>query len=359
MRSTLPHLRARSFVLSRALVRSTWRSAFGLAIAAGVVACSASRHDVDTGDDTPTGDPVDTNEAIVHGAADGTHHPAVMALVIDDPAGVELCTGALVAPDVVLTARHCVSRLRSEAVSCPATGPQVTGNRDPKTIAVVASNVVSGAKAAAYGAEIVTPKGDALCDADIALLRLDRKIDGVEPLSFDRDDVGGTLTGKTVTSVGYGLTKNDGGKPGVRRFRSHVAIESDTHTEFVVGESTCSGDSGGPAIDEADGTILGVVSRGGADCTGASTHNVYTRIDAFLPLIRSVVGSSGGSGPTSPPASDLGAPCKTGTTCSAGVCVEPAGYCSHDCGKGKGRCEKGYKCTHKKKGDVGVCTKKS
>src|SRR5580765_843532 len=121
------------------------RSGLGLAIVvAGVFACSASRNDLDGGD-TPTGDPVDTNEAIVHGALDGARHPAVVALVIRDPRAIELCTGSLVAPDVVLTARHCVSELKSDAVSCPTAQPQITGDRDPSTIAVVTASSVRGA----------------------------------------------------------------------------------------------------------------------------------------------------------------------------------------------------------------------
>src|SRR5439155_24528777 len=136
-----------------------------------------------------------------------------------------------VAPDVVLTARHCVSHLKSDAVDCPASGPQLAGNRDPKTITVITADTIAGARIAATGAEVITPKGDVLCNADIALLRIDRKITGIQPLPFDRDDVGGSLAGKTVTSIGYGLTKTDGGTPGIRRFRTHVAIESQSRDE--------------------------------------------------------------------------------------------------------------------------------
>lgn len=377
MSLVLSRARARASVFSRAWLRT----GLSLALVSGALACSAANQDGATADDVPTGDPVETSEAIVHGAVDHGRHPAVVALVIEDASGTALCTGALIAPDVVLTARHCVSVLASDAVDCPSSGPQVTGDRDPSTISVVVDDSIKSAAPAATGVEIVTPRGDSLCDADIALLRLDHPIDGIEPLSIATDDAGAPLDGKKVVTVGYGLSKNSGGSAGIRRFRSHVAVHTSSNAEFVVGESTCQGDSGGPAIDEDDGSILGVVSRGGAKCTGKSANNIYTRVDAFLPLIESVLGPTtppppddGDAGTTSgggkhhgkkkkkPPATDIGTPCTSGSTCSAGICVENkevgGRYCSHECGKGKGRCEKGWKCTHKKKGDAGVCTKK-
>ena len=364
----------RVLVSSRALVRS-----FGaLLLLASGTACSASRHDTGGNDDVPSGDVVDTSDAIVHGAADRGRHPGVVALVIHGTDGTHLCSGALIAPDVVLTARHCVSVLASDAIDCPASGPQVGANRAPSSIEIVTDDVVDGATSAAVGVEIVTPPGDTLCGQDLALVRLDRAIAGIEPLSVDRDPK--PLDGERITAIGYGLNRNEPGKAGIRRFRSHVRVTSSSDTEFEVGESTCQGDSGGPAIDETDGTIVGVVSRGGGSCSGKSAMNVYTRLDPFLTMIEGVIGAgpeapdgsedagapAGDAGhgrkhkPKTPkaPKTDVGDPCKTGATCSAGVCVEPAGYCSHPCGKGHGRCERGYHCSRTKKGELGVCTKK-
>ena len=366
--SSRAHVRAG--LTSRALVLK-----LGIAgVFALVAACSAS-HPVDSSaDDTPSGPAVDTSEAIVHGAVDKGHHPAVVALVLDGGDHTGLCSGSLIAPDVVLTARHCVEELKSEMIDCPAKGPQFGKKRAASSISVIVDANAGAAKsAAAVGAEIITPPGSTLCNADIALIRLDRKIEGIEPLTLSVDDAGNDLAGLRVVTVGYGLTGNGTkGKAGERRFRSHVAIESSTVTEFTVGESTCQGDSGGPAIDETDGTILGVVSRGGGDCAGSKAHNIYTRVDAFKGFIEKVIGAlDPGTGddtgadaghrkkkPKTPPKTDVGEPCTSGTTCSAGVCVEPAGYCSKPCGKGHGRCGHGYKCSHTKKGDLGVCTKK-
>jgi secreted trypsin-like serine protease len=66
-------------------------------------------------------------------------------------------------------------------------------------------------------------------------------------------------------------------------------------TDLLVGESICSGDSGGPALS-AHGAIIGVVSHGGngrysahrpaAGCIGKDTTNVYTRVAPFTQLIK-------------------------------------------------------------------------
>ena len=72
---------------------------------------------------------VDSTE-IVSGVADRGRDPAVIAI---DIGGEGLCSGTLIAPRVVLTARHCVS-VTSEGVSCPAQGAQISSNRSPKSL---------------------------------------------------------------------------------------------------------------------------------------------------------------------------------------------------------------------------------
>ncbi|GAC1351119.1 MAG: hypothetical protein NVSMB1_01100 [Polyangiales bacterium] len=336
--------------------------------------CAASAPPVTHDDDTPGGDVVSTHEAIVHGALDRGKHPAVVALVSESSAGTALCTGALIGHDLVLTARHCVSEVVSEEVTCPGNGPQVGKNRAPNSIGIIIADNVHQGEAVAHGAHIFTPKGDALCDNDIALVLLDREIPDIEPLEVAK---AGSPPSNDIIAVGYGLSANSG-RAGIKHFRSRVSVLSSTANEFVVGESTCQGDSGGPAIDPASGEIVGVVSRGGQSCKGKTAQNIYTRVDPFAEWIARITKTKhGGPSPddsatadagaghhhghkTSPAATDLGDPCTDGTTCSTGVCVTATtpSYCSRDCGHGAGRCSHGFKCSRTKKGAVGVCTKK-
>lgn len=304
---------------------------------------------------------------IVTGVDDSGRDPAVVALDIGTSA---LCTGTLIAPDVILTARHCVS-VTAESIVCPATLPQIVGPRPPSSIRVLLGDDVRTATEVARGVAVVEPSGDALCDADIALVVLDQSID-VEPLAVSGS---GVVPGDHVTAIGYGR-RTDGDPPGTKLLREHVEVLSGSGAEFVVGEATCQGDSGGPALDEVTGEIVGVVSRGGPSCDGNGAHNVYTRPEGFRPLIERALALSAwesagaaadggglddggeaadagkkkrhprGDGGTSKPPSDLGKTCSAAADCSTGVCVNEGAraYCSRSCGA-HDRCPAHYHCT--------------
>ena len=255
-------------------------SLLALLFSAAAIACSSGAPSTDA-----------TVAPLVDGARDGPRHPAVVALVLQDAGGVSLCSGTLVAADVVLTARHCVSRLASDVVRCPSSDVQVLGDRDPRSISVVVTDEVRGAKISALGASIVAPKTTSLCDADLALLRLDRVVPGIEPMRIDEAHAHGSLVCETVDAVGYGASSDDRSSSGlgVRRSRSHLRVVSGTDHELVVAVGACGGDSGGPVIDEIDGAVLGVDSRGASGCDDAHALEVYTRVDAFLPLVREAI----------------------------------------------------------------------
>jgi hypothetical protein len=317
------------------------RSTLKLGVAGLFFACAscASHLDVPSSDLLDT--PAQTSAAVVHGAPDHGRHPGVVALLVTDGGSSLLCSGALVAQSVVLTARHCVAHLRSESMSCPASSPQVGATRDPRSIAVVSGDDADASPLLARGAEIVTTPGSSLCEEDIALVRLDRAVTGIAPIPIGRRRT--PLRDGRIVAVGYGQSARGVGA-GLRRFRIDVPIVDVSAHEFVVGESTCSGDSGGPALDEDSGEILGVVSRGNVQCAGIDAHNVYTRVSPFLDAIDRLAPPTGST--PKPPATDMGDSCTVGVSCSSGVCVleNGKGYCSRQCGGADGRCPSGYRC---------------
>lgn len=316
-----------------------------LLFAFAMLACSAG-HPLDEVVDPS----LSTDQAIAHGASDRGRHPSVVALLAQDPDGGHLCTAAVVAPDVVLTARHCVSELKSEGVACPSRAAQVGKTFPADSLYVHLGDDLTKGPFAARGRAVFVPSGDVLCNSDLALVALDRPL-ALKPLPIARQLE--PAVGRRIVAVGFGQVGASGGQ-GLRRFRTDVPILAVSPREFVVDESTCPGDSGGPALDPATGAILGVVSRGSVVCDGSGARNIYTRVSAFLELIDQAVGSGGTSTPA-PPEGDLGDACTSGGSCASGVCANAV--CSRKCGPSAGRCPNGFRCTRKSTETEGVCAK--
>lgn len=235
-------------------------------------------------------------EAIIHGKASTAAQDEVVMIRIGDQA---LCTGTMVAPNLVLTARHCVSATE-EGLTCSPSGEALVGGGVGEDYAASSLAIYGGRKnvqLVAMGKRIIHDDSDNLCNHDIAFVLLDRAVD--LPLASLRltDD---TEVGEKITAVGWGLTQK-GAIPTTRMQRTNIAIidvgpsQTAAPHEMAVGEAICSGDSGGPALSHA-GAVIGVVSYGGGgtgdwfdpagSCVGKPTRNTYTRVAPFASLLR-------------------------------------------------------------------------
>jgi MYXO-CTERM domain-containing protein len=280
-----------------------WISAVLLGVASmALAACSAPA-------EPSTLDVGSTQQAIFSGTVDddAQESAGVVSLKIGNGTSFELCSGSLLSPNVVLTARHCVSKSITSTVSCNELGQSGNGDHVGDDESLDQVHVYSGPKPA-YGGEasagirqIVHAEGSILCNADIALLVLDREITDTVPL---RVRLGGApQLDEAVRAVGYG--QNDRAVPvGTRLRKDAVKVlavgqrVSASQTplgshEFEVGLSICQGDSGGPAISEATGAVIGVVSRGG-DCTDDFGH-IYTTTAGYAGLIARAFQIAGGA----------------------------------------------------------------
>lgn len=296
---------------------------------------------------------------------------AVVLLTITDGA-FGACSGTLLAPNLVLTARHCVSKTADQPFACDITGKllgggtQVGADHPPNTIAVHVGNqrpaFGSGpVTPAARGAKIFHNGSKTLCNADIALVLLDANVEGgtIAPVRIDAPPV----VNESFTAVGWGVTVLDP-FPDVRQQRENVRIkhvgpyenfsEAVPPNEFQIGEAICSGDSGGPAMATTSGAVLGVVSRGGngtsnpndpaAGCMGGT--NFYTRVDGFRDMILEAYAESGQDpwveGGADPRLAKLGATCSADGDCRTNICLTSKAVCSQDCSADA--CPAGYQC---------------
>jgi MYXO-CTERM domain-containing protein len=184
----------------------------------------------------------------------------------------------------------------------------VRANVLPGTLHVFAGSVPNlYATPLASGRALFTPTGDSLCNSDIAFVVLDRPITGIDPMPIRLD--ASARAGEAVHVVGYG--NNDLGTPtGTRLGTGPLAVRavgrgiSRNHTplathEFELGRSACDGDSGGPAISEATGAVVGVVSRG-ASCNDDFGH-VFVEPSGFRALLDTAFAYAGAQPIAEPP----------------------------------------------------------
>jgi hypothetical protein len=249
-------------------------------------------------------------QAIVNGErSDETDDAAVYVLTRTSNNNRIFCTGSLIAPNLVLTALHCITHTVDGSFSCRPDGTIDSNTSGDGTIGqlVTAANVeiylgvTPAAEPDAVGQRLIGTGTTQICKNDLGLVILDRALDApLLPLRLES----ATNVGEMVRIVGYGQTETSGTSG--RFFRSGRRIvdvgpetdEEPTQTTaprtFVVGEGPCHGDSGGPAISEQTGAVLGVYSLAAANtCTSVGVRNVFTRAAPFSALILSAFDAAG------------------------------------------------------------------
>jgi hypothetical protein len=360
-------------------------------LAAGALAACSSTPGADV---VPEARTAQTEQRIIRGTPSDASQDAVVLLTYvpagqTEPFGE--CTATLIASNLILTARHCVAQTADTGFICDekgvgSSGGAVMGNHKADALYVYTGtsrpigDAASTSKAKARGTQIVDDGGKNLCNHDIALVVLDRAVEGapIAPVRLDTPPV----EGATVTAVGWGLTQSSS-LPGLRQQRTgikinHVGPFVDTTSlmavpdkEFEVGESICQGDSGGPALDSQTGAVIGVVSRGGngtndprnpaGSCLGTNTQNYYTQTTAFKDLILQAFEAAGAEpwieGQPDPRLAKFGEACESNDACRSNICLTSKKICTQTC-DATNECPDGYDCAAQAGSAEKICTVK-
>ncbi len=208
---------------------------------------------------------------------------STVALYLRSADGEGVCTGTLVASNVVLTAAHCVDGLQAAVV-------------------IFGTNLDTATEVRNVDAAVVHPSYAPRAPGtggwnDLALFRFQGTAPASAKIANILTSAASLKKGLKSVAAGFGTTLANGrgqDEGTLRKVTLTLQNPAYEKTELLfplssTGGSTCHGDSGGPAYATLNGklTLIGVTSRGtGADCRNVS---IFTSVAAHAAFIQKTI----------------------------------------------------------------------
>ena len=272
-------------------------------------------------------------QAIVGGIA-APDETAIVLIVYDDDT-TSFCSAVVIAPNLLMTARHCVtdvgSGIRTSCAGAITTSsPPYFDEMRPFRIGVVTDGAAlanARVKPATHGRRVFHPASNDRCSPDVALVELEAplSVPAVRLELATRPNVG-----QSVSVVGYGSANGRSVTPPTRRKRD-VTVRA--YPASGIGTATtgvCDGDSGG-GILAADGALVGITFAGVAEASNCNGDTGFVPLPDVADLVRFALQETGNAADT-PAAAPEGAappqpapPSDDGSGCSLAPPNEPRG----------------------------------
>jgi len=193
------------------------------------------------------------------------------------------CSGSLIAPDVILTAAHCIKRV-------PKMGAHMGREVLYDVGDLIDDTKIRRAKKVKRHPDY---KDTVPFENDVGLMFFRRKFKGFEPVLLNSNNSIPTAD-ELLTVMGWGQTEKDGGLNDVKleanatydeQCGADLNITSDMFCATDAESSPCRGDSGGPIVSKGAGSkddvMVGIVSWGYEDCIKNEQNQnfaVYARV---------------------------------------------------------------------------------
>lgn len=272
---------------------------------AGLAACAAAP-------DAPSG----VERAAINAgelSPDADNAVVEVRVVRPPPLGGDVCTGTLVAPNLLLTSLECATLFDSTlAVTCRADGTLQSSTTSGGTIgaAVTPSDLrvyygssLGDEPPSAYGQQIFVTGTSEVCADDLAAVVLDRALPSSGyALRLSRD----VSPGEELTAIGWGYSMYDA------RFRRTVTVtdvgpddvndgaSAAPPRSFLVGSGLCWGDRGAPALATDSGLLAGIYARpmSGGLCFGPDGPdeegvNRFVKLAPYESMLRDAFDAAG------------------------------------------------------------------
>jgi hypothetical protein len=190
------------------------------------------------------------------------------------------CSGVRIASDLVLTARHCVARLRGRDCNAYFEAPV-----EARGVRVTSAPHLFGSESL-HAVRIHVPAGNRLCGDDLAVVALATPLSNSAQLTWPNAALVGT---PSYHAIGYGALNARGVGLGERRLHGAGKLAQLTEGLWQGNVPVCAGDSGGPALD-SDGHVLAILSH--APARQGCFRGMYTALQPHSAWLRSLRSSA-------------------------------------------------------------------